>query len=80
MALCHTQEQIALVGGKLYHVDHNCNTPVLSNYKAHWPFSGGNTNSAAAPAAALPFFSINLWYQKMRVCTRYRIAENLKKN
>lgn len=80
MALCHTQEQIALVGGKLYHVDHNCNTPVLSNYKAHWPFSGGNTNSAAAPAAALPFFSMNLWYQKMQVCTRYRIAENLKKN
>ena len=80
MALCHTQEQIALVGGKLYHVDHNCNTPVLSNYKAHWSFSGGNTNSAAASAAALPFFSMNLWYQKMRVCTRYRIAENLKKN
>ena len=24
MALCHTQEQIALVGGKLYHIDHNC--------------------------------------------------------
>jgi hypothetical protein len=23
---------------------------------------------------------MNLWYQKMRVCTRYRIAENLKKN
>ena len=37
MALCHTQEQIALVGGKLYHVDHNCNTPVLSNY-GPWPF------------------------------------------
>ena len=29
MALCHTQEQTALVGGKFYHVDHNCNTPVL---------------------------------------------------
>ena len=43
-------------------------------------FLSGNTNSAAAPAAALPFFSMNLWYQKMQVCTRYRIAENLKKN
>ena len=37
MALCHTQEQIALIGGKLYHVDHNCNTPVLSDY-GPWPF------------------------------------------
>ena len=24
VALCHTQEQTALVGGKLYHIDHNC--------------------------------------------------------
>ena len=24
VALCHAQEQTALVGGKLYHIDHNC--------------------------------------------------------
>ena len=31
MAFGHAQEQTALIGGKLYHINHNCNTPVLIN-------------------------------------------------
>jgi hypothetical protein len=57
VAFGHPQEQIPVFGGKLYHIDHNANTPVLSFCPAAVPSYPFASSATKAPAWVYVYFT-----------------------
>jgi hypothetical protein len=73
MTLCHAQEQVAFLGGKLYHVDHRNSTP-LQRFRG-FP---QNTKHRGDCSAAMHLYDlITLLYRKTPLCTRHKTTKKL---